>query len=258
MPKKSQNESRLEIRQLVSCPPAKVMVTGPHRTGKHDFISLDLRALTSESDFLEVDGTIDGARQSQNFIKTTPITGDFRIVLVDGRKNLTEPAQDAYLKICEDTPESSSIVIVVNDDQLVRPALTSRMDHVWWCPMDRDEMVAFMSSSEIQEDDFIVNVVRGRHELCKPISSNMDEMKRLYASACRIVAGNPDLSCVPRLILEWSKLDDDVKDVALAVCEHASRFEHGPFSGMMSRFVHTVRTVSSVNVETHWWRSCLV
>ena len=252
MQTKNQSESREEIRRLVSCPPARVVVAGPSKTGKHVFIRSELLVLTAEQDMLEVDGTIDGARQAQRFVKTTPVVGTIRAVLIDGRGGFTDPAQDACLKICEETPESSAVVIVVEDEGALRPALLSRLDLVRWHSISDVEM-----RHDTQLDDFVLLVARGRPGLCGALSSRLEEMKSLYSAACDVVAGKPDLSSVPRLILEWSKLDDDTKDAVLAVCVTAIRSGFGIRASMMSQFVQIVTSVPSANAEIYWWRSCV-
>jgi hypothetical protein len=252
-----QKESQEQIRRLVCSPPARMVVSGPRRTGKHRFLLAELRSATSDQDLLEVEGSIDGARQAQHFVKTAPVVGDIRSVLVDGRSGFSEPAQDAYLKICEDIPRFAVIVIIVTDHGILRPALQSRLDVVRWDVLTDADLAEHANLSGILKSDFVIEATRGRIGLYDPMLANTDEMKQLHAAVCDVISGKVDLSSAPKLILEWAKLEDDVKDAALSVCEHALRSNPGPRTGAVYRFVETVSSIPSANAEIHWWRACM-
>lgn len=252
-----QKESQERIRRSVCSPPAQMVVSGPRRTGKRQFLLAELRSATSDQDFLEVDGSIDGARQAQHFVKTAPVVGDIRSVLVDGTSSFTEPAQDAYLKICEDIPRFAVIVIAVTDYGALRPALQSRLDVVRWDTLTDAEMEEHVNLSGILKSDFAIAASRGRVGLYSPMLANIDEMKQLHEAVRNAASGKMDLLSTPKLILGWAKLEDDVKDAALSVCEHALRSSPGPRTGPVSRFVEIVSSIPSANAEIHWWRACV-
>jgi hypothetical protein len=253
----TRDDSLKEILRLASFPPARMMVAGSRKIGKHELVVGALQSLTSDQDMLEVDGSVDGARQSQQFLKTSPIAGPVRALLVDGRKSFSDPAQDAYLKVCEDTPESSVIVIVVDDDGMIRPPLSSRLDTVRFCVSSDDEVRSSLRAVDAPADDFVVSVVSGRIGLCGPVNTNLEELKVLHVAACEIISGKPDLTFVPRLISTWSKLDDDTKDAVLATCEFSIRTMPDVRAGMMAQFVDAMRSAPSANAELHWWRFCM-
>jgi DNA polymerase III delta prime subunit len=246
------NKSREEILRLASSPPAKMMAVGPRKIGKHELIVDVLQSLASDQDMLEVDGSVDGARQSHQFLKTSPIAGPIRALLVDGRKNFSDPAQDAYLKVCEDTPESSVIIVVVDDDGVIRSPLASRLDIVRFCVLSDDEVREFLRAISLSTDDFAVSVVRGRTGLC---DANLGELKTLHAMACEKTSGGTWPLAAPRLISTWSKLNDDTKDAVLATCELVIRTSM--HVGALARFVDVMRSTPSANAELHWWRFCM-
>jgi hypothetical protein len=202
-----------------------------------------LASNVSQQDLLEVDGSMDGARQAQQFAKTFPISGESRVVLVDGH-NFSDPAQDAYLKICEDGTEFLTVIMVVDDGTALRSALLSRIS----------VLRLFEKSSE---DSFLSSVMRERRELLDTLSANAQELEVFHAAVCKAIEGNVDLFHVPRFISEWSKLDDDTKESVLAVFDHAISNCFGVRSDRMSRFSDILRSVPSVNAEIHWWRSCM-
>lgn len=249
------NESQIKILRSAFCPPARLVVAGPSKSGKYDAVREQMMEITSEHDMLEVDGSINGARQAQHFVKTLPIVGEIRSVLVNG-KNFSEPAQDAYLKICEETHDSSLIVMVVDDDGLLRPALKSRLN-VIRLRFSEEDVSGFMQRSGVPFDSFVVSASHGRVGLCKPISSNLDEMKHLFSCVCDVIDDKPDMVRVPQVFLNWTKLDDDTKDAVLSVCEFAIRSKQGSRSHLISSFVETISSFPSANAEIYWWRTCL-
>jgi len=242
------------IRTFISCPPGRMVVVGPRRVGKHELVRNELLTIASEQDLLEIDGSMDGARQVQQFVGTYPIDGEVRAVLVDGRRSFSDFAQDAYLKICEDPPPAMVLMMIVDDDGSLRPALRSRLDVVRLPPLSAEETRGFLHESDIDPDDFIVSVAHGRNGLCKPLSARLEQMKNFHVSACEAVKGGSDFSAVPNLILEWAKLEEDEKDAVLAVCELVLRADPEVRTGRLAEFVDTMTSIPSANAEIHWWR----
>ena len=244
--------SRKAFRALAFCPPAKIVVAGPPKTGKWEFVIGEFSAVSSQ-DLMQVDGSVDGARKAREFVKTLPISCEVRVVLVDGRLGMSDPAQDAYLKICEDTPSSAVVVMVVEDDGLLSPALQSRLDVLRWLPLSDEEMNNFAKSLDIPENNFAVLASRGRPRLLKTMFHNIEELESLYSFVCSVSDGKPDLTTIPRIILNWSDLDENLKEAAISMCEFALR-SHSSLG--VARFLDTIKSMPSVNVELHWWRAC--
>lgn len=240
---RTRGELEREILRAVSCPPERMVVEGPRKTGKRRLVHDVLELNVSQQDLLEVDGSIDGARQVQQFIKTFPTFGDSRVVLVDGH-NFSDSAQDAYLKICEDGTDFSTIIMIVDDGITLRPALLSRV-------------VVMRLFEKISGDDFLSSVMREKRELADVLSVNAQEMESFHAAVCSAMEGNVDLLHVPRFMSEWSKLDDDMKEAVLAVFDHAISNCFGTRAANISKLVDILRSVPSANAEIHWWRSCL-
>lgn len=238
------DELRQEVRRLLSLPPNRTIVAGPLGMGKRKAIRNVLDENVSSSDFIEVDGSIDGARNAQSFLKNFPIDGNVRAVFVDGNK-FSDAAQDAYLKLCEDDLEFSSIIFVVEDDGLLRSALRSRVDVV-------------RVSGEFDPESFSSSVAKGRAELLETISANQKSLQGFHATLCDTIDGKRDFSSIPELIMKWSDADDDIKNAILATCEFAIRSKPGGDLTGVAKFVDTMRSTPSANAEIYWWRLCVM
>jgi hypothetical protein len=182
-----------------------------------------------------------------------PLDGVVRLVVVDGRSGISEPAQDAYLKTCEETPEFASILFVAEDANLLRPALLSRLTVLHWSAATADEVRA---TTEV--DDFVATMLRGRTELCQTATKNAVALRALYDAAIDLANSSLDLTRAPSMLTEWSKLDDDCKKAAILACEAAAAHAlEAPRLTSLLLFVDVLRTCPSANVEVHWWRACM-
>lgn len=200
-----------------------------------------MRQTVHPDDLIEVDGSMEGAREVQSFLKSMPSHGDVRAVFVDGAK-FSDAAQDAYLKICEDDSSFSSIIFAVDDFDSIRPALASRLDEI--------KVFAEFEDS----DDWVKSVSRGRVEITNAMESNLQKLQNFNSELIEVCSGKKILESVPAVILEWQDLEDNMKHAVLAVCEHAAKRHVGPGSVNVLKFVNSMLSISSANAEIHWWR----
>lgn len=252
MDKLGNQKCRETLHRSICSPPAMLMITGPQGTGKLESV-LEQFSCVAPQDFLRVDGDVDGARQACSFLRSHPICGDVRVVCVDATEGLTDAAQDAYLKAVEEHPPYAVVIFVADDDLLVHPALSSRLDFCVWAPFSRQESEEFAESVGIC-DEFVVQNARGRKNFILAINKKIGVMKELHEHAEKVCVGSPDLTHVPSIFSGWDKMEDDEKRAALFVCENVARLHA---NAAILRFVDTMTSVPSANVELHWWRACL-
>lgn len=245
--------SRRILTRLVSCPPAAVVLEGPRWTGKWKAATETAEGLSSPEDLLNVDGSIGGAREARSFVQLRPMSGDLRVVLVDARSGMSEPAQDAYLKMCEDTPDFASVVIVLEEAESLRPALVSRLDIVKWHPASVEDI-----EKAGNLDSFCMSVIRGRIELRGAVSERAGELQSLHSAVQALANGSPSIADSPKILGEWQKLNDDEKGAVIFVCENAlSRAESGRGVLAVMGFVDSLRACPTISAEIHWWRACM-
>lgn len=74
---------------------------------------------------------IDAARGIQKFLFQKPNRSSRRAVIIDQSFRLTGEAQDALLKISENPPESSLIVLITTSPERLKPTLASRFQSIY-------------------------------------------------------------------------------------------------------------------------------
>lgn len=93
------------------------------------------------TDFLSVgqdaEGTIgiDQMRQLKNFLWQKPMASSRRTAVIDDSEAMTSEAQNAILKIAEEPPESSLLIIISSDPERLWPTLVSRLQKVYFGPV---------------------------------------------------------------------------------------------------------------------------
>lgn len=122
---------------------------GPQRVGKKLFASHLANFLeTSEFeepkalyDFLLVEqdekGTIgiDEVRKLKNFLWQKPAASPRRTAVINDAEAMTGEARNAILKIAEEPPESSLLIIVAADPERLPPTFQSRLQKIYFPPV---------------------------------------------------------------------------------------------------------------------------
>lgn len=95
------------------------------------------------TDFLLIEpdekGTIgiDEMRRLRNFLWQKPFASPRRTAVIDNSEAMTSEAQNAILKIAEEPPESSLLIIIASDYERLWPTLQSRMQKIYFAPVGR-------------------------------------------------------------------------------------------------------------------------
>ncbi len=90
------------------------------------------------SDFLIVEPDIRGtigieqARELKNFLWRKPAASPRRTAVINDSEAMTAEAQNAILKIAEEPPESSLLIIIARDPEHLWPTLLSRLQKVYF------------------------------------------------------------------------------------------------------------------------------
>ena len=78
---------------------------------------------------------IDQMRQLRNFLWQKPFASSRRTAVIDDSEAMTGEAQNAILKIAEEPPESSLLIIIASDYERLWPTLQSRMQKIYFAPV---------------------------------------------------------------------------------------------------------------------------
>jgi DNA polymerase-3 subunit delta' len=75
---------------------------------------------------------IDAAREVKNFLWQRPNTSPRRTLIIDNAELLTTEAQNALLKITEEPPASSLLILVTSDVEGILPTIVSRLPKIYF------------------------------------------------------------------------------------------------------------------------------
>ena len=78
---------------------------------------------------------IDQMRRLRNFLWQKPFASSRRTAVIDDSEAMTGEAQNAILKIAEEPPESSLLILIASDYERLWPTLQSRMQKIYFAPV---------------------------------------------------------------------------------------------------------------------------
>lgn len=239
--------------------PRFLALTGPEHVGKRTYVLSLLSELLDESDLLVADPGPDGAREARPFLSSMPSNSPFRAVVLDDVDFLSEPAQDSWLKLCEEPPGQTCIVAVASDLSMVLPALRSRVvREIRWGLLSEEEMVAYAVANEADADPVIARLCGRRPGLFSAMSST--EYASLFESVCAALERPSFTHPIPEVVksLEGKRsprrtaVSGVIRAAALSFsCDVLRR----PMVVSLLRFAASLVRVPASNAEIHWYNA---
>lgn len=84
--------------------------------------------------------SIDSVRLLKRFLSQKPLLSGYRTAMIDDADRMTGEAQNAFLKIAEEPPASTLLILVTSDIESLLPTLTSRLQKVYFSPISDENM----------------------------------------------------------------------------------------------------------------------
>lgn len=88
---------------------------------------------------------IDKTRIMSEFLMKKPVYSKFRIAIIDDANRLTMEAQSAILKITEEPPRSSLIILVLPYPEVILPTLQSRFQKIYFPRLNNETIARLVS-----------------------------------------------------------------------------------------------------------------
>lgn len=172
---------------------------GPKRVGKKLFaLHLANFLETGEfgeprtlSDFLLIgpdsQGTIgiDEVRRLKNFLWQKPVSSPKRTAVIDASEAMTGEASNAILKIAEEPPESSLLIVIANDPERLPQTFQSRLQKIYFPPVGSAAIEKWLVKDKIcgaEEAKKVSAIAHGQPGLALMIASD-EEFKSLIKDA---------------------------------------------------------------------------
>lgn len=138
--------------------PHTIMLEGPSGCGKTTLARIISRELgCSETDFSEFNASntrgIDTIRDIIKSSRYVPMQGDVKVYLLDECHKLTSDAQNALLKILEDTPSHVFFILCTTEPNKILPTIRGQRAQVFPVNrLSRPVMISFLKSIAAKEE----------------------------------------------------------------------------------------------------------
>ncbi|MDP3792984.1 MAG: AAA family ATPase [bacterium] len=183
------------------------LFTGPEMIGKKTFAlelvktmfngeveqNLDFRFIEPKFSEKESKIYIEDIRDLKKFLSFKSYSGNRRLVVLNDAHSLTSEAANAFLKILEEPPMGSVIILVSSTPGLLPKTILSRCEEVKFFPLSSEKVTDFVSQNKKlnkEDKDFLVRIAGGRIGLVKSLiesgdvskaKSSVDDLRKLLS-----------------------------------------------------------------------------
>ncbi len=125
---------------------------------------------------------IDEVREMQNFLYQSPVASKRRMVIVYDAGALTDEAQSGILKIIEEPPQKSLIILIATGEDVILKTLKSRMHKIYFSGPGADLKKADKKSGRlIDKDDVDAFIKKTLVDLNKDLRQNSGTIKEVLS-----------------------------------------------------------------------------
>lgn len=180
---------------------------GPEMIGKK-MLALELfelinkRAYINDPDFVFIGPNlsegeskiyIDDIRKLKSFFRFKPYVGPYKLAIIDDAHCLTEEAANALLKILEEPPEFSVIILVSSIPGLMPTTIVSRCEKIRFNEATQKETVDYLTHKKVNKEDrdFLIKLAGGKIGLINRLTEGggiieakkaIDDLRKLFNS----------------------------------------------------------------------------
>lgn len=227
---------------------------------------------------------IEQIRQMQGVVNLKPFEGRTKVFIINNCQGLTEEAANCLLKIVEEPPLSSVIVLIASSLRLVLPTIVSRTQKIRFFNLKRETLEEFLiknHKTDLKESHYLAYYLDGRIGEAISSLSKGDFLSRRDAvidkflhnrsqSACDLFNDKPKIRLALSILLSWFRdiifvkvgLSDNClinKDRILEITRDAKKYSYpqvfSVFNNLSKSFeylkqnVNTSLLVDNIGVE---------
>jgi DNA polymerase III gamma/tau subunit len=137
--------------------PHAILMSGPAGTGKTSTARiLKTKLHCSDMDFSEINAAdfrgIDTVREIREGMSLSPIAGDSKVYLIDESSRMSGDAQNALLKMLEDTPSHVYFILATTEPEKLIKTIRTRCTEFAMKPLSGKDMLALLDRTVKAED----------------------------------------------------------------------------------------------------------
>lgn len=125
---------------------------------------------------------VDEARDIKEFVFHKPSLSERRVVIVDEAEKMTEEAQNALLKIAEEPPATSLIILISREPEMLYPTLRSRFQEIYFSETDIEKVEEWLKADKgfkVAEAKKFAELSGGKPGLAVDLAKNEEFRERL-------------------------------------------------------------------------------
>ncbi len=183
-------QTKKQLDAFLKQPVHALLIEGQPGSGKGsvaayiatDVLGLDVDKLPSYSFFLHIEpvkGTIsiETIRSIQEFtkLKTIGTRSLRRVVLVENAHNMTLEAQNAFLKLLEEPPADTVIILTAPHNQTLLPTIYSRVQRIQLKSLEKNSLLDYFSEHPKTEVERAFYMSNGQIGLMQALLTNDEE-----------------------------------------------------------------------------------
>lgn len=107
---------------------------------------------------------IEDAREIKNFFILKPFHGPYKFAIVNDADRLTAEASNAILKILEEPPAPSVLILITSKPKFLMPTVLSRCQLIKFKPLKHEQIADYLKPKKLSTEDreFLLRAANGR------------------------------------------------------------------------------------------------
>ena len=136
--------------------------------------------------------SMDQIQELRQMAYLRPMIGRRRVFIVEDADNMSEAAENALLKVLEEPPLFTHIILLAENPDLILPTIKSRCHTLTFLPVSDEEIEKALLDNAVPADRARVTAIVCRGNLEKALEMDWDEIQSERAEAWRIFSALAD------------------------------------------------------------------
>lgn len=161
------------------------------RAGSHPRLLVLRRGVNDRGDGLKSQITVDEARRLKGFFQLSAADGGRRVVIVDAADQLNQNAANAILKVLEEPPERTTLLLIAHQPARLLPTIRSRCRVLRLHPLDGGDLAAALGQLDAAPAAAESLAVLAAGSVGAALRLTLADGQALYAELVHLLSGLP-------------------------------------------------------------------